>query len=71
MDALCLFLPGRRDTNVVPGVAFRMAEQVPIGHEVIGLVPHWNPIVTGAQDAIDRAADKGQLLARLSDQGFF
>ena len=46
-------------------------EHIPISDKMIGLVPHGNPVVARTKNAIDRAADKGQFLARFGDQSFF
>ena len=59
------------NAHIVFWAAFGTAEHIPISDKMIGLVPHGNPVVARTKNAIDRAADKGQFLARFGDQSFF
>ena len=72
MDALGFFLvvpPSRNDAGLVSWATFRGPEHIPIGDKVIGLVPHRNPIVTGAQNAVIANSESFVVLPVGSNQG--
>src|ERR1700735_589180 len=58
---LCRVIPPSvGNTAKIARLRRRSAEYVPVGDPVRGLIPVWNPVAAGANDAVERTAGRHQ-----------